>query len=159
MKMILSLILFFILGFKYQNSSLIKTIELVPGISAYDDYDEGIEYAKEVKKPVLIYFRDRRSANCIKFEKNIFSNDKIKNYLNKKFVVVCLLVDDNTAYTKPGKNFKTKADYNNYIEETVFQSDSQPHSALLNKQNEFIKGFDYTSDPKEYLKFLRTLEK
>ena len=156
MKLVLSIIIFWV-GIKYQNSKFIQTIELAPNLFAYTDYIEGVKVAKKEQKPVVLYFKDRRSSNCKKFEKNIFADDKIKNYLNKNFVVIYLLVDDTSLNTQKELNIKTKGEYNFYIEKSLFNSDLQPYVVLLNKQYNFKEGKGYTSDKNEFLKFLKTV--
>lgn len=161
MKYIFSLILLCSISAKAQVDNSLQSVELVSGLFAYTDYESGIAYAKKEHKPVLVYFRDRRSVNCLKFEKNILSDDNVKKTLIKNYVFICLLVDDNTLLSttkksaKTGKSIKTLGDYHIDLEMSQFKSDIQPFSASINEQNKFIKGIGFTGDPNEFLKFLR----
>ena len=162
MKFVLSIIFLCFINIEKQVDNSLQTTELVSGLFAYTDYETGTAFAKKSQKPTLVYFRDRRSANCRKFEKSILSDDKIKNYISENFVLVSLLVDDNTQVTKPktstktGKNLKTVGEINIDIEMSLFQSDGQPYSALIDKENKFKKGTGYISEPKQFLKFLKS---
>lgn len=164
MKLALSFIIFCAVTLNAQVTSNVKTTELAEGLLAYTDYDAGLAFSKKEHKPVLVYFKDRRSANCRKFEQTILSDNKVKETLAENFVLICLLVDDNAQLATPrvsaktGKNLKTIGEYHLDLEMSLFKSDLQPYSALLDKQNTFVKGFDYTSDPSVFLKFLKSVK-
>jgi len=129
-----------------------NTTILVDGLIVFNDYDLGIIYAKKTSKLILIYFNSKLSSNCRKIEKNIFSDSKVKEYLNKKFLVINLYVDDKSFSNK--SPFNTVGEYNSNIELSKFKTDLQPFLVILNSQNKFIKSIGYISDPKVFLKFL-----
>ncbi len=161
MKLFLSFILIFLVGIEKECITSNPTYELVPGLLVFTDYEKGIEFGKNNQKPILIYFNDKASANCRKFETNILSDDKVKNYLNKYYVVVSLLVVDKTPLSankvspKTGRSLKTVGEYNYDIEKSLYNKDIQPYCAVLDKYINFINGKDYTRDPEEFLEFLK----
>jgi thioredoxin-related protein len=137
-----------------------QTIELAHGLKAFTDYEDGISYAKKNSKSVLLYFNSKLSASCRKFEKNILSDPKVQNEINQGFVVVNLYVDDKTPPSKKlvlenGKPARTIGEYNVGIE-NKFKKDYQPYIMVLNKEVKPLKGSDYTSDPGEFIKYLRS---
>ena len=152
MKIILSFILILTCGLRTIVTDPI--IEFVPGLSAYTDYEDGLAKAQSSQKPVLIYFKDKRSGSCTKIEKNVFSDDKVKAYISKTFLVICLATEDSSPSSKNPK-LKTAGEYNYHIQRSKYKKDYQPYIAILNKKGEFVKGVDYTSDPSDFLKSLK----
>jgi len=63
-------------------------------IISFTDYEAGIEYAKEVNKPVLIDFTGYGCVNCRKMEDNVWSDPSVKAILNEDIVLISLYVDD-----------------------------------------------------------------
>lgn len=63
-------------------------------LNCFHDYEEGIEYAKSVNKPVLLDFTGWACVNCRKMEEEVWSEDVVWNRLNEKFVIVSLYVDE-----------------------------------------------------------------
>jgi len=63
-------------------------------INCFKDYYDGIAYANEVNKPVLLDFTGYGCVNCRKTEDKIWKDHDIKTSLNDDFVLVSLYVDD-----------------------------------------------------------------
>ncbi len=63
-------------------------------INCFKDYYEGIAYANEINKPVLLDFTGYGCVNCRKTEDYIWKDHEIKKSLNDDFVLVSLYVDD-----------------------------------------------------------------
>ena len=63
-------------------------------IIVFDDYDDGLKYAKEVNKPIMLDFTGYACVNCRKMENNVWSDPKILKILNNNVVVISLFVDD-----------------------------------------------------------------
>lgn len=63
-------------------------------INCFKDYYDGIAYANEVNKPVLLDFTGYGCVNCRKTEDKIWKDIDIKTSLNDDFVLVSLYVDD-----------------------------------------------------------------
>ena len=66
-------------------------------LDCFKNYAEGMAYAKEVKKPVLLDFTGYGCVNCRKTEEHIWVADEVKNKLSGDFVLVSLYVDDRKA--------------------------------------------------------------
>ncbi|MDZ4679961.1 MAG: thioredoxin family protein, partial [Saprospiraceae bacterium] len=58
------------------------------------DYYEGMAYAKEVNRPVLLDFTGYGCVNCRKTEEHIWVETDVWNKLAKDFVLISLYVDD-----------------------------------------------------------------
>ncbi len=63
-------------------------------IDCFKDYYEGLAYARETKKPMLIDFTGYGCVNCRKTEEHIWVDEKIRAKLNNEVVLVSLYVDD-----------------------------------------------------------------
>lgn len=63
-------------------------------LNCFRDYCEGLAYAKEVGKPVLIDFTGYGCVNCRKTEEHIWVADKVRKMLLNDYVLVSLYVDD-----------------------------------------------------------------
>ena len=61
----------------------------------YDDYESGMAYAKRVNKPVMIDFSGFGCVNCRKMEASVWTDPKVKQLLEKDYVLITLMVDDN----------------------------------------------------------------
>ncbi len=80
---------------KSENIDLPKGAKLGPhGIIVFDDYEKGLQYAKEVNKPIMLDFTGYACVNCRKMENNIWSDDNVLAILIKDVVVISLYVDD-----------------------------------------------------------------
>ncbi|MDD3910337.1 MAG: cytochrome c biogenesis protein CcdA, partial [Proteiniphilum sp.] len=60
------------------------------------DYETGIKMAKEQDKPVLIDFSGYGCVNCRKMEASVWTDPRVKNILDNKYILITLMVDDKT---------------------------------------------------------------
>src|SRR5690606_9962499 len=65
-------------------------------INCFKDYFEGMAYAREVNKPVMLDFTGYGCVNCRKTEEHIWVDDRIRAILNDSIVLISLYVDDDT---------------------------------------------------------------
>ncbi len=63
-------------------------------INCFKDYFEGIQYANEVNRPILIDFTGHGCVNCRKTEEHIWIDDRVRNILMDSVVLISLYVDD-----------------------------------------------------------------
>nr|WP_294926693.1 thioredoxin family protein [uncultured Flavobacterium sp.] len=66
----------------------------VHGIVIFDDYENGLAYAKSVHKPIMLDFTGHACVNCRKMENNVWSDSKVLPILKNDVVVISLYVDD-----------------------------------------------------------------
>lgn len=64
-------------------------------LTAFAHLDQARAYAKEVGRPLLLYFTGHASVASRKIEQTLFSNPKIDSILRFRTVLVNLYVDDN----------------------------------------------------------------
>lgn len=63
-------------------------------INCFKDYYEGMAYAKENGKPVLLDHTGYGCVNCRKTEEFIWIDDRVRKMLNEDYVLISLYVDD-----------------------------------------------------------------
>lgn len=83
--------------------------ELGPhGIMVFHDYEDGLAYAKEIKKPIMLDFTGYACVNCRKMENNVWSDPTVLPILKNDVVLISLYVDDKRELPKE-EQFVTKA--------------------------------------------------
>src|SRR5690606_15483165 len=64
------------------------------GIVAFEDYEEGLAYAKEVNKPVMLDFTGHACVNCRKMEEHVWSDPAVLSILKNDVVLISLYCDE-----------------------------------------------------------------
>ncbi len=132
-------------------------------LNCFHDYDEGMRYAKEQGKPVMVDFTGWSCVNCRKMEDNVWSDSKVMNRLSDKYVLISLYVDDKEALPaalqsvspSTGKKIKTVGNKWSDMQASVYKTNSQPYYVLLDNKGKILaKPHGYTPDIKQYLSFL-----
>ncbi|MBW1656661.1 protein-disulfide reductase DsbD family protein [Flavobacterium quisquiliarum] len=83
--------------------------ELGPhGIMVFHDYEDGLAYAKEIKKPIMLDFTGYACVNCRKMENNVWSEPEVLPILKNDVVLISLYVDDKRELPKE-EQFTTAA--------------------------------------------------
>jgi len=138
-------------------------------LDVFFDYEQGINYAKQVQKPVMIDFTGHACVNCRKMEASVWPDKNVYNILNNEYVIIQLYVDDKTTLPQQeqfisefsGKKIKTIGNKWSDFQASKFNSNSQPYYVLLDNEGNLLSqplGADY--DPVSYLAFLNNgLEK
>ena len=109
------------------------------GFNPFFDYDEGVDFAKKVHKPVMIDFTGHACVNCRKMEENVWPDKQVYKTITQDYVLIQLYVDDKTdlapgeqVTTPEGKHLKTIANKWSDLQITKFGANSQPFYVLLN---------------------------
>lgn len=135
------------------------------GIIAFEDYNEGVAYAKSVNKPVLLDFTGYACVNCRKMEDNVWADKRVLSILNNDVVLVSLYVDykkdlpENEQYISKttGKKIKTVGNKWSDFQITRFKANAQPYYVLLNSNEEQLNDpIGYTPDVAEYEQWLKS---
>ncbi|UXD69241.1 thioredoxin family protein [Sphingobacterium faecium] len=135
------------------------------GFDPYYDYDQALETAKELKKPVLIDFTGWNCVNCRKMEANVWTDPNVAKLLKEGFVMAELFVDDRTelpveeqiisAYS--GKKIKNIGNKNSDFQASKFNSNSQPLYVIVDTEgNVLVPPSGASYDPVEYAKYLQS---
>jgi thiol:disulfide interchange protein len=134
----------------------------VPGVNAFFDYEEALQAAKQLKKPLMIDFTGHSCANCRKMEQEVLSDPEIMKRLQQDFVVVSLYVDDKYKLpesewykAKDGALIKTMGTKNLDFEITLTQNPAQPQYVFVDGNGKIIKNAGgYVADIKRFVSIL-----
>ncbi|MCW5520604.1 thioredoxin family protein [Aureitalea sp. L0-47] len=133
-------------------------------ILAFNDYEKGLAYAKEVNKPVMIDFTGWACVNCRKMEQNVWVKDRVLQILKNEIVLISLYVDDKRELPESekyvsettGKKIKTIGNKWSDFQIVRYKANAQPYYVLMDHNEEnLIPPVGYTPDVDDYLKWLR----
>lgn len=123
-------------------------LHLPHGLKGYFEYEQGMECAAELNKPVFFDFTGHGCVNCREMEANVWSDPEILKLLQEEFVIVALYVDDHKIKLEESERFvakfdnkktvKTIGDKNADIEKTFFTKNSQPYYCLMDENEELL---------------------
>ena len=131
--------------------------------TVFNDYEQGMNYAKKANKPVLIDFSGYGCVNCRKMESAVLTNNQVNEMLTDEFVLITLFVDDKTSLESPmtiveqGKEriLTTVGDKNSYLQRFKFGANAQPFYVILNPQGEPLAGsFSFDDNPQHFIDYL-----
>lgn len=142
-------------------------LHLPHGIKGYFDYEEGMNCAKEQKKPIFLDFTGHGCVNCRRIEDGIWSHPEILKLLKEEFVVLSLYIDEHTIKLEREnqyisvfdgkKQIVTLGQKNADIQKTWFNKLSQPYYVTLDNKKELLAipiAYDKASEISEFRKFL-----
>jgi thiol:disulfide interchange protein len=133
-------------------------------IIAFNDYENGLAYAKKVGKPVLIDFTGYACVNCRKMEERVWASPHILGILNRDIVLISLYVDDkrmlpdSEQYTSETTGKRIKSIGNKWSDFQIknYQANAQPYYVLMSLEEENLNTpIGYTPDIEEYKKWLK----
>lgn len=137
----------------------------VHNIVAFEDYEEGLAYAKAVNKPALIDFTGWACVNCRKMEERVWGEPVVLDLLKNDFVLISLYVDerekldktDQYISTTTQKKIRTIGNKWSDLQITKYQVNAQPFYAIVDAQgNDLVAPVGYTPDVQEYKKWLES---
>ena len=130
----------------------------------FTDYDEGMAYAKAHNMPVMIDFTGYGCVNCRKMEAAVWTDPRVAEIMNEKYVLITLYVDEKTplpeilVVVENGEEHKlrTVGDRWSYLQRSKFGANAQPFYVLLNNEGHPLnKSYSYNEDISAYLDFLQ----
>ena len=130
-------------------------------INCFKDYYDGIAFANEVSKPVLLDFTGYGCVNCRKTEDYIWKDPAIKSQLNDDYVLVSLYVDDRKKLDEimiaksSGKKMRNVGNKWADFQIVNFQQNSQPLYVPLTPDQKVITApRGYEEGVENYKQFL-----
>ncbi len=125
------------------------------GIIAFHDYEDGLAYAKQINKPILLDFTGYACVNCRKMEDYVWSDKKILSILKNEVVLISLYVDDkkelaeNEKYVskETGKKIKTIGNKWSDFQITKYKANAQPYYLILDTDGNTISDEPASYDP------------
>lgn len=118
----------------------------IEGREVFNDYDEGLAYARQSGKPIIIDFTGYGCVNCRKMEAFVLANDSVKARL-QNYVFIELFVDDKRDGV---------GDRNSQIQREQFGANAQPFYVQLDAYgHQIAEPMVFTTDPMEFINWLK----
>ena len=130
----------------------------------YHDYEAGMAAAKAEGKPVIIDFTGFGCVNCRKMEAAVWTDPKVADMLNEKYVLISLYVDDKTPLAEPmtvtengqQRTLRTVGDKWSYLQRVKFGANTQPFYVLIDNDGKPLAGSrSYDEDINAYIDYLQ----
>lgn len=129
----------------------------------FKDFDEGMQYAELMNKPVVVDFSGHGCVNCRKMEATVWTHPRVMELLNNKYVLITLYVDDKTPLNMPFdieengriRRIRTLGDKWSYLQRVKFGANAQPYYVMLNPQGIPINSsFTFDENPENFIQWL-----
>ena len=135
------------------------------GLNCFHDYDEGMAYAKEVGKPVMLDFTGWACVNCRKMEEQVWSDPEVLRRLSNDVVLVSLYVDEKIELPEEeqrevkigekNKRLETVGNKWSYLQASKFGTNSQPYYVILDHEgNQLHESAAYDPDIQLFVDWL-----
>ena len=131
----------------------------------FKDFEAGMAAARLEGKPVMIDFTGFGCVNCRKMEAAVWTDAKVADILNNKYVLISLYVDDKTPLPQQmevtendgtKRTLRTVGDKWSYLQRYKFGSNTQPFYVLVDDNGKPLTGSrSYDEDISEYVEFLQ----
>ena len=131
----------------------------------FKDFEAGMAAARLEGKAVMIDFTGFGCVNCRKMEAAVWTDAKVADMLNNKYVLISLYVDDKTPLPEQitvtdtdgtQRTLRTVGDKWSYLQRHKFGSNTQPMYILLDNEGKPLTGSrSYDEDINEYMDFLK----
>ena len=129
----------------------------------FNDYDEGMAYAKAHGMPVMIDFTGYGCVNCRKMEAAVWTDPEVASIMKEKYVLITLYVDEKTPLPEKlvvrenGQDvtLRTVGDRWSYLQRSKFGANAQPFYVLIDNEGHPLTGsYSYNEDVAAYRNFL-----
>ena len=118
----------------------------IEGREVYTNYEEGLTYARQTGKPVIVDFTGYGCVNCRKMEAYVLDDDSVKARL-QNYVFIQLFVDDKRDGI---------GDMNSKIQREQFGANAQPFFVQLDPYgHQIAEPMVFTTDPQTFLNWLQ----
>jgi len=140
-----------------------KIIQTTVVEAPFKDYEQGMAFAKEQQKPVIIDFTGFGCVNCRKMEAAVWTDEEVARRLTQDYVLISLYVDDKTPLAQPmgvevngqKRTLRTIGDKWSHLQATKFGANTQPFYVLLDENGKPLgPSRSYDEDIQEYINWL-----
>jgi thiol:disulfide interchange protein DsbD len=137
--------------------------------SEFTDFELAMEESIKQNKPLLVDFTGWACVNCRKMEETVWTDEIIKEKLEKEFILVSLYVDDKVELpsekqgvfefeidgVKREKKITTIGNKWSTFQTHTFNNNSQPYYVMLSPKGQLLGNpIGYTPDVNEYKDYL-----
>jgi len=129
------------------------------------DYEEGMAYARQHNKPVLLDFTGYGCVNCRKMEAAVWTDSKVQEIINNDYVLISLYVDEKKALPQhqtvmengQERKLRTVGDRWSYLQRSKFGANAQPFYVLVDNEGKpLAKSYSYDEDVPAYVEWLKS---
>lgn len=142
-----------------------ETLHLPDGLRGYFDYEQGMEVARKIGRPVLLDFTGHGCVNCREVEARVWTDSRVHKLLDEEYVVVSLYADEKKLdlpieehfYKKGGKKVTTLDKKNLWIQDCYFSENAQPLYVLLDNEGNMLQpkqNYEFSIIKENYISFL-----
>lgn len=130
-------------------------------LHCFKDFEKGMDFAREVNKPILLDFTGHGCVNCRKMEDRVWGQESVYELISEKYVLISLYVDERKQLEEP-----YVSQFDNKMNTTVgnkwadfqaihFGRNSQPYYVLMSPEGVILnEPIAYTPDVEKYQAFL-----
>jgi len=132
-------------------------------LNCFHDYEEGLDYAKKVGKPVMLDFTGWACVNCRKMEEQVWAEPEVLGRLRENVVLISLYVDEKTELPEDehtvskttGKKIRTVGNRWSDLQIERYKSNSQPYYVILDhNENQLHESASYDPDVEKFVDWL-----
>ena len=140
-----------------------KIVQTTVVEAPFKDYEQGMAFAKEQHKPVIIDFTGFGCVNCRKMEAAVWTDTEVARRLTDDYVLISLYVDDKTPLPQPievevngqQRTLRTIGDKWSHLQAMKFGANTQPFYVLLDEEGKPLgPSRSYDEDIQEYTDWL-----
>ena len=118
----------------------------IEGREVFNNYEEGLAYARQEGKPIIVDFTGYGCVNCRKMEAFVLDDDSVKARL-QNYVFIELFVDDKRDGI---------GDENSRIQRELYGANAQPFYVQLDAYGRQVtEPMVFTTDPMEFINWLK----
>lgn len=108
-------------------------------LPCFHEFERGLEYAKEVNKPIMLDFTGWGCVNCRKMEEQVWSDPRVLQILREEIVIISLYVDEREELPEDekyvsditGKKINTVGKKWSDFQIRHYRSNSQPQYVII----------------------------
>lgn len=138
-------------------------LDLPHNLEGFFDYNEALEYARRVNKPLFVDFTGHGCVNCREMEAVVWSDSRVLELLRNEYVIVALYADDKKRLPESewvtlenGKVLKELGKINSNFVMHKFGANAQPYYILLDgKEKPLASPRGYNTDIDQFVFFLK----
>lgn len=132
-------------------------------IETFKNYEEGMEYARKVGKPVFLDFTGHGCVNCRKMEAAVWESPVVKQKMQEDYIVISLYVDEKEKLAEPidvvvggmERKLRTVGDKWSYLQQHKFGANAQPFYVLVDHEGKPLnQSYSYDEDIDKFVQFL-----
>lgn len=146
----------------YANAKYSDFLRLPHGFQGFFDYQEGVDYAERVDKPMFVALTGHGCVNCREMEQKVWSDPQVKKIMNDDYVIVSLYADDKKVldekdwiYTPEGRTLKSIGKINSYFALKQYGVNAQPYYVIQDYTGkQLVAPHGYNLNVQEFVDFL-----